>query len=168
MSPEDKEKKEQESAKQRFRTAITGTVKDEDIKEESDVATHTTSKFMEQPAPASSAPPPSINITEDNSIQAQIGVKSASVEPVIFNEILTQHNNDNNSVVERPPTPLNTIMDREQQIEEEDVEKLLQLEQRAKALYDSNIEDIEKQIYSFEVLEMIRDIVKVGCNFIFF
>lgn len=166
MSSEDKEKQVYEDVNQRFRTAITGAVKDDDSKDESETTPHSTVRVIEQPAPASSAPPPSINVAEDQSIQAQIGFKSASVEPVIYNEVPIQYNNDINLTVERPSTPLTTIADREQQMDEEDIEKLLLLEQRAKTLYDSQVENIEQQIYSFEVLEMIHDIVKVGYLFV--
>lgn len=122
--------------------------------------------IVQQPAPASSAPPPSININEEH-VQHSTSVKAASVEPTIQNEVPIQHNNDTTLTVDRPISPaLTATPDAKEQQEEPqqtevDKEKILDLERRFNKLDTSELEKIEQKVYSFEVMDMIREIVKV-------
>lgn len=122
-----------------------------------------TAASIVQPAPASSAPPPSVS---DDSVLIQPSVKAASVEPTIKIDAPAAPLNDNNSTVERAPSPIPVAVPdtKEQAQEEEDTEKLLDLERQFTDLYEKSGESIEKQEYSFEVLDIIREIVKVIFN----
>jgi hypothetical protein len=161
-----------EIAQHRFRSAITDRFKaDEPAKEPSEkpevpqvpqVQT-AASTVVQQPLPASSAPPPSIG---EDSVHVQPTVKAASAEPTIKIDAPPPQVHENNVNVERAASPLppTDTKDQAQVQEEEDAEKLLEMERQFTDMYEKNSEHIEKLEYSFEVMDMIREIVKVSVD----
>lgn len=146
---------------------VVGTIADEQKKpvEKAEVPPpQTVNNAVQQPVPASSAPPPSINVVEEEAPK-QTSAKAASVEPIVQNEVPAQNNNDTNLTVERQPSPTLTTTsetkEMQQQPDEDETEKLLELERRFNNLYETEKENIEEKVYSFEVMDMIREIVKV-------
>ncbi|KAI6184399.1 MIF4G domain-containing protein [Aphelenchoides bicaudatus] len=159
---------EQEDAQQRFRTAITDRVKGDELNKEATpkpadakIQTAASTAPVQQPVQASSAPPPSISIAED-SVCAQPTIKAASLEPTIKIDPPAPQPAEANVAERTSPAPAIATDAKEQlQVqEEEDTEKLLDLESRFTDLYEKSKENIEKQEYSFEVLDMLREIVK--------
>jgi hypothetical protein len=154
-----------EDAQLRFRTAISDRVKSDETpkesSEKSEVPQVQTAAAVQQPGPASSAPPPSVS---DDTVHIQPSVKAASVEPTFkIDPPAVVPLKDNNVTVERTasPSPAAVPDTKEQVQEEEDTEKLLDLERQFNDMYEKNGENIEKCEYSFEVMDMIREIVKV-------
>lgn len=149
----------------RFRSTISAIVnsdasKDQQRSDKSAAPSPVVSKVIQQPTPASSAPPPSINVAED---PASPKIKAASAEPTVQAESTFQMNEAKLSVdygASPVQTPTPDARDQLMQ-EEEDCEKLFKLENDFKNLYDSNADDIEKKVYSLDVLKMIHEIVRV-------